>query len=199
MAEVQVLHPQLEESIFAVPVRPRLLHQVVVMQLASRRSGTASTKTRGVVRGSGRKPWKQKGTGRARVGSIRSPLWKGGGTIFGPQPRDYGYRLPKTARREALRSALSLKRKQERILVVDKFELEEIKTKRLRQVVEGLGVQSAIIVIAQADEKLERSARNLPSVKVLRVEGLNVYDILRFEHVVLTEPALRLIEERLVA
>ncbi len=197
--EVHVIHPQLPESIFGVPIRPHLLHQTVIMQLNNRRSGTASTKTRGLVRGSGRKPWRQKGTGRARVGSIRSPLWTGGGTTFGPQPRDYFYRLPKKARREALLSALSLRRKDEKIIVIDKLELAETKTKLMREVLENLGVKSALIVIHESDEKVERSARNLGTVKVLRAEGLNVYDILRYEHLVLTEQALGVIEERLVA
>jgi len=197
--EVHVIHPQLPESIFGVPIRPHLLHQTVIMQLNNRRSGTASTKTRGLVRGSGRKPWRQKGTGRARVGSIRSPLWTGGGTTFGPQPRDYSYRLPKKARREALLSALSLRRKDEKIIVIDKLELAETKTKLMLEVLKNLGVESALIVIHESDEKIERSARNLGTVKVLRAEGLNVYDILRYEHLVLTEQALGVIEERLVA
>ena len=197
--EVRVIHPQLPESIFGVSIRPHLLHQTVIMQLNNRRSGTASTKTRGLVRGSGRKPWRQKGTGRARVGSIRSPLWTGGGTTFGPQPRDYSYRLPKKARREALLSALSLRRQDEKIIVIDKLELAETKTKLMREVLKNLGVESALIVIHESDEKVERSARNLGTVKVLRAEGLNVYDILRYEHLVLTEQALGVIEERLVA
>ena len=199
MEEVHVIHPQLPESIFGVPIRPHLLHQTVVMQLNNRRSGTASTKTRGLVRGSGRKPWRQKGTGRARVGSIRSPLWTGGGTTFGPQPRDYSYRLPKKARREALLSALSLRRQDEKIIVIDKLELAETKTKLMLEVLKNLGVESALIVIHESDERVERSARNLGTVKVLRAEGLNVYDILRYEHLVLTEQALGVIEERLVA
>lgn len=194
-----MIHPQLPESIFGVPIRPHLLHQTVVMQLNNRRSGTASTKTRGLVRGSGRKPWRQKGTGRARVGSIRSPLWTGGGTTFGPQPRDYSYRLPKKARREALLSALSLRRQDEKIIVIDKLELAETKTKLMLEVLKNLGVESALIVIHESDERVERSARNLGTVKVLRAEGLNVYDILRYEHLVLTEQALGVIEERLVA
>ncbi len=196
---VHVIHPQLPESIFGVPIRPHLLHQTVIMQLNNRRSGTASTKTRGLVRGSGRKPWRQKGTGRARVGSIRSPLWTGGGTTFGPQPRDYSYRLPKKARREALLSALSLRHQDEKIIVVEKLELAETKTKLMQEVLKNLGVESALIVIHESDEKVERSARNLGTVKVLRAEGLNVFDILRYEHLVLTEQALGVIEERLVA
>ena len=169
------------------------------MQLNNRRAGTASTKTRGVVRGSGRKPWRQKGTGRARAGSIRSPLWNGGGTTFGPQPRDYTYRLPRKARREALLSALSVKNRDGKIVVVEKLELAEAKTKLMRKMLEELQIKTVLIVIPQSDEKLERSAKNLPAVKVLRAEGLNVYDLLRYEYLILTEESLRLLEERLAA
>jgi large subunit ribosomal protein L4 len=197
--EVRVIHPQLKEEVFGVKARPHLLHQVVAMQRSNRRAGTASTKTKGFVRGGGKKPWRQKGTGRARAGSIRSPLWVGGGTIFGPQPRDYSYRLPRRARREALLSALSLKNRDGKIIVLEKLELMEAKTKHMRKVLEDLQVKNALIVIPQPDEKIERSARNLPTVKVLRAEGLNVYDLLRYEHLILTEGALRLLEERLAA
>ena len=197
--EVQVIQPQLKEEIFGVEARPHLLHQMVVMQLNNRRAGTASTKTKGLVRGGGKKPWRQKGTGRARAGSIRSPLWVGGGTIFGPQPRDRSYRLPKKARREALLSALSLKRQDGKLLVVDKLELAEVKTKLMQKVLEDLQVQSALIVIPEADRKVELAARNLPTVKVLRAEGLNVYDLLRYEHLILTAGALKVLEERFAA
>jgi large subunit ribosomal protein L4 len=167
------------------------------MQLANRRAGTASTKSKGLVRGGGKKPWRQKGTGRARAGSIRSPIWVGGGTTFGPQPRDYSYRMPRTARREALLSALSLKNHENKIIVVDKLELEEAKTKLMVKALAELNVASALIVIAQADANIERSARNLPKIKVLRVDGLNVYDVLGHEHLILTEAALRRLEARL--
>jgi len=196
---VQVIHPQLKEEIFGAKVRPHLLHQTVVMQLNNRRAGTASTKTKGLVRGGGKKPWRQKGTGRARAGSSRSHLWVGGGTIFGPQSRDYFYRLPKKARKQALLSALSAKNRDGKIIVLDKFELAEAKTKLMRTILEDLKITSALIVIPESDVKVERSARNLPAVKVLRVEGLNVYDLLRHEHLILTEGALRLIEERMAA
>jgi large subunit ribosomal protein L4 len=169
------------------------------MQLSNRRAGTASTKTKGFVRGGGKKPWRQKGTGRARAGSARSPLWVGGGTIFGPQPRDYSYRLPKKARREALLSALSLKNRDGKIIVLDKLEMAEAKTKLMRKMLEDLQVEKALIVIPQSDEKVQRAARNLPNVKVLRAEGLNVHDLLRYEHLILTEGSLKLLEERLVA
>lgn len=197
--EVNVIQPKLKEEIFNLKASPHLLHQTVLMQLANRRAGTAATKSKGFVRGGGKKPWRQKGTGRARSGSIRSPIWVGGGTIFGPQPRDYSYRMPRKARRKALLSALSLKNRDGKIIVVDSLAPEQPKTRIMAQALAHLNVQSALIVIAEADEKIERSARNLPKVKVLRVEGLNVYDLLRYEHLIMTESALRLIEERLAA
>jgi large subunit ribosomal protein L4 len=197
--EVHVIQPTLNEAIFGAKTRAHLLHQAVLMQLANRRAGTAATKSKGFVRGGGKKPWRQKGTGRARAGSIRSPIWVGGGTTFGPQPRDYSYRMPRTARREALLSALSLKNRDGKIVVVDRFELDQAKTKLMVQALAELKVESALIIIAQSDAKIERSARNLPKVKVLRVEGLNVYDLLRYEHLILMDGALKLLEERLAA
>jgi large subunit ribosomal protein L4 len=197
--EVHVIQPQLNEAIFGAKTRAHLLHQTIVMQLANRRAGSAATKSKGFVRGGGKKPWRQKGTGRARSGSIRSPIWVGGGTTFGPQPRDYSDRLPRTARREALLSALSLKNRDGKIIVVDKFELEEAKTKLMVKALAELKVESAVIVIAQTDPKIERSARNLAKIKVLRVEGLNVYDLLRYDHLILTQEALQRLEERLAA
>jgi large subunit ribosomal protein L4 len=197
--EVHVIQPTLNEAIFGAKTRPHLLHQAVVMQLANRRAGSAATKTKGFVSGGGKKPWRQKGTGRARAGSIRSPIWVGGGTTFGPRPRDYSYRMPRTARREALLSALSLKNRDGKIIVVDKFELDEAKTKVMVKALAELKIDNALIVIPQSDVKIERSARNLPKVKVLRVEGLNVYDLMRYEHLILTEGALKLLEERLAA
>jgi large subunit ribosomal protein L4 len=195
--EVHVIEPTLNEAIFGAKPRTHLLHQAVVMQLANRRTGSAATKSKGFVSGGGKKPWRQKGTGRARAGSIRSPIWVGGGTVFGPQPRDYSYRLPRTARREALLSALSLKKRENKVIVVDKFELEQAKTKLMVQALAELKVASALLVIPQADAKIERSARNLPKVKVLRVEGLNVYDLLRYEHLILTGDALKILQEKL--
>ena len=197
--EVHVIQPELKEQIFGIKTRPHLLHKTVVMQLNNRRSGTAATKSKGFVRGGGKKPWRQKGTGRARAGSIRSPIWVGGGTIFGPQPRDYSFRMPRKARKEALLSALSLKNRDGKIIVVDKLELEEAKTKLMVKALAELKVTSALIVISQPDATIERSSRNIPAVKVLRVEGLNVYDLVRYEHLILTEGALKLLEERLAA
>jgi large subunit ribosomal protein L4 len=195
--EVHVIEPTLNEAIFGAKPRTHLLHQAVVMQLANRRTGSAATKSKGFVSGGGKKPWRQKGTGRARAGSIRSPIWVGGGTVFGPQPRDYSYRMPRTARREALLSALSLKKRENKVIVVDKFELEQAKTKLMVQALAELKVARALLVIPQADAKIERSARNLPKIKVLRVEGLNVYDLLRYEHLILTDDALKILQEKL--
>lgn len=197
--EVHVIEPTLNEAIFGAKPRTHLLHQAVVMQLANRRTGSAATKSKGFVSGGGKKPWRQKGTGRARAGSIRSPIWVGGGTVFGPQPRDYSYRMPRTARREALLSALSLKKRESKLIVVDKLELEQAKTKLMVQALAELKVASALLVIPQADAKIERSARNLPNVKVLHVDGLNVYDLLRYEHLILTEQALKILQEKLAA
>jgi large subunit ribosomal protein L4 len=197
--EVHVIQPQLNEAIFGAKTRAHLLHQTIVMQLANRRAGSASTKSKGLVRGGGKKPWRQKGTGRARSGSIRSPIWVGGGTTFGPVPRDYSYRLPRTARREALLSALSLKNRDGKIIVVDKFELEEAKTRIMVKALAELKVESAVIVISQPDVKIERSARNLSKVKVLRVDGINVYDLLRHDYLIFTQQALQRLEERLAA
>ena len=194
--ELRRVESELPQAVFGVPVRPHLLHQAVVMQLNNRRAGTASTKTRGKVQGSGRKPWRQKGSGRARAGSVRSPIWVGGGTVFGPAPRDYSYRIPKSARRQALLSALSLKSQEGKVVVVEPADVSEIKTRLMAEAVAALGVESALIVIAERDDRIELSARNLPRVKVLRAEGLNVYDLLRFEHLVLTRDALGKIEER---
>ena len=195
--EVHASQPKLDEHIFGVNARPNLLHQAVVMQLRNRRAGTAATKSKGFVRGGGKKPWRQKGTGRARAGSIRSPIWVGGGTIFGPSPRDYSFRMPRKARREALLSALSLKNQEGKLIVLDKLDLEEAKTKLMARALAELNVQSALIVVSQPDERIERSARNLPKIKVLRVEGLNVYDLLRYDHLILMEGALKLLQERL--
>ncbi|MGH7832159.1 MAG: 50S ribosomal protein L4 [Candidatus Binatia bacterium] len=196
---VQVVQADLKAEIFGARVNAHLMHQVVVAQLNNRRAGTAATKTKGFVRGGGKKPWRQKGTGRARAGSIRSPIWVGGGTIFGPHPKDYEVRLPKKARRAALVSALSLKKREEKLLVVEQFDLSESKTKLMRQVLDELKVRSALIVLSQENSKVELAARNLPTVKVIRAEGLNVYDLLRYDHLILTTAAVKAIEERLAA
>lgn len=188
---------ELAEEIFGAELKPYLLHEVVVWQLAKRRAGTASTKTRSEVRGGGRKPWRQKGTGRARVGSRRNPVWRGGGVAHGPKPRDYGYTLPKKVRKAALRVALSDKLREDKLVVLKDHGLERIKTKDFMEVLGRFEMQDVLLVTDGADERLEKSARNIPRVKVLRAEGLNVYDILRYDRLVLMEPAVAPIEERL--
>jgi large subunit ribosomal protein L4 len=198
-AKAAVGEVELPAAIFASPMRSHLLYETVKMQLANRRRGTHSTKTRAFVRGGGKKPWKQKGTGRARQGSTRATQWVGGATVFGPLPRDYSYRMPATARRQALCVALSAKSREERLLVVDKLEVASGKTKDMVKAIEALGVRSALIVLASGDATLERAARNLPNVKVIEVAGVNVYDLLGHEHLVLTAEALKRLEERLTA
>jgi large subunit ribosomal protein L4 len=187
----------LPAEVFNGPVRRHLLYEAVRMQRANRRAGTAATKTRGFVSGGGKKPWRQKGTGRARAGSIRSPLWVGGATIFGPQPRDYSYRIPASARKAALRSALAAKVREGKLLVVDKITLDAPKTKLLAKLVADLHVDNALIVIPGRDDSLERAARNLPHVKVLRAEGTNVYDLLRYDRLVMTQEAVDALVRRL--
>jgi large subunit ribosomal protein L4 len=188
---------ELQDYIFAAPVKPQLFYEVTTWQLATRRHGTASTKERSAVRGGGHKPWRQKGTGRARAGTSRSPLWRGGGTIFGPHPRDYGYSLPKKVRRAALRSALSLRYQEGKLLLIDDFSTPEIKTKAFVEAMDGLGIKNALIITDGENINLERSARNVPWVKVLRYTGLNIFDILKYEHLIIVKPAVEKIEERL--
>jgi large subunit ribosomal protein L4 len=185
--------------VFSQPVRRHLLYEVVRMQQANRRSGTSATKTRGMARGGGKKPWRQKGTGRARAGSSRSPLWRGGAVIFGPRPRDYSYRLPASARKSALCSALAAKARDGKLLVLDKIALEAPKTKLLAKLMRELHVESAVIMTQGRDNGLERAARNLPLIKVLRTEGANVYDLLRYDRLVLTQDAVHALTARLGA
>ncbi len=190
---------ELKDEVFNGPVKPHLFYEVVKWQLAKRRRGTASTKTRAEVSGGGRKPWRQKGLGRARAGSIRSPLWRGGGVVFGPKPRDYSYPLPKKVRKAALRSALSLRYKEGKLILLDGFDLPQIKTKLFVEAMEKLGLkgEKVLIVTDGKDEVLEKSARNVPWAKVLRCEGLNVYDVLNYHHLLILKSALPKIEERL--
>src|SRR6202790_3651085 len=162
-----------------------LLHEAVRMQMANRRRGTASTKTKGFIAGGGRKPWRQKGTGRARAGSIRSPLWRHGGTIFGPQPRDYSYKMPKKAWRHALCLALSDRAKNGKLVVVEALDLAEVKTKAAVAVLGALGVTHALILVGDEDANFFRAARNLAGHKVLAIRGLNVYDVLNYDEIVM--------------
>jgi len=190
---------ELEDSIFNVPVKPSVLHEVVTMQLACRRAGSASVKHRSDVKGSTRKLYKQKGTGRARRGDIKSPLLRGGGSIFGPNPRSYSYKVPKKIRKQALKMALSSKTQANNLLVLDKFELEKARTKGFTAVLDNLKVKKALIVTENVNENLELSSRNVPGVKVMRYEGLNVYDILKYEKLILLATSIKGIEGRLTA
>jgi large subunit ribosomal protein L4 len=188
---------ELRDDVFAVPVNVALVHQVLKAQLAGRRQGNAKTKVKSEVRGGGKKPFKQKGTGNARQGSSRSPLQPGGGQSFGPQPRSYEQATPKEMIRGALRSALSDRLKSGRFLVVDEFKLAAIKTAAFNDVIKGkLGLEQ-VLIVDDANKNLELSGRNLPRVKVLRTEGINVYDIIRNEWVVFTKRAVQAIETRL--
>lgn len=189
----------LSDTVFNVPVKASVMHEVVTMQLANRRAGTAAVKHRSDVRGSTRKLYRQKGTGRARRGNIKSPLLRGGGSTFGPDPRSYAYKVPKKVARLALKMALSSKFQEACLTVVDKIELERIKTRDVHEILAGLKMSDVLIVTPGKDDTLERSARNIPNVKVLRSEGLNVVDILKHRHLLLLEPSVKAIEGRLEA
>jgi large subunit ribosomal protein L4 len=188
---------ELDPKIFEAPIRQDLLHTVTIAQLAARRSGTAAVKSRAQVSGGGIKPWKQKGTGRARQGSIRAPQWAGGGIVHGPRPRDYEVSVPKKVRKFALRSALSLRKSENRVIVVDELSIEAPRTKLLLAKLKGLGAEDALIVTRERDTNLELAGRNLPHVRVLAVMGLNVRDVLLRKHLVLTRGALEAVVERL--
>jgi large subunit ribosomal protein L4 len=194
----KVSQVELDEKIFDCEVNPHLLYETVKEHLAKRRSGTASTKNRASVRGGGKKPWRQKGTGRARAGTTRSPLWTGGGVVFGPHPRDYSYRINKKVRKSALRSALSSKLKENNLILVDTIHLPEIKTKTFISLLDRLDIQDALIV-DDGNTNLEKSAQNVPLFKVVRPEGLNVYDILKREKLVITQASLEKITRNLSA
>jgi len=188
---------EMAAAVFNCDGNPGLVHEAVRMQLANRRSGTASTKTRGFISGGGRKPWRQKGTGRARAGSTRSPIWRHGGTIFGPQPRDYSYQMPKKAWRKALCVALSDRAREGRLIVVNSFDLESPRTKLAKAMLDGLDLKHALIVVGEGEESFGRAARNLAAHKVLALAGLNVYDLLNYTEVLMSDRSARLIESRL--
>ncbi len=190
---------ELDDRIFNAKINPTLFYDVVRMDLASKRKGTASTKNRALIRGGGAKPWRQKGTGRARAGTRRSPLWRGGGTIFGPMPKNYSLSLPKKVGRAALRAALSLKRQEGKLILLNDFSLERFKTRQVIEVLKRFQVEDVLIVTDEKNSYLERSAQNLPGIEVLRHEGLNVYDILNHEHLILLRPAVAKIEGALTS
>lgn len=193
----KVAQAELADEIFAVAVKPSVMHQVVTAQLAARRSGTAAVKRRSDVKGSTRKLYRQKGTGRARKGDIKSPVLRGGGVVFGPNPRSYEKKVPKKVRKLALKMALSSKLQDNDLLVVDSMEMERIKTKDFVGIINALAADNALIITADKNENLERSSRNVPDIKVMRTEGLNVYDILKHRKLVLLKGSLEGIEGRL--
>lgn len=186
----------LADEVFGIEVNESVLHDAVVSQLANKRQGTSSTKTKSEVRGGGRKPWKQKGTGRARQGSIRSAQWIKGGIIFGPTPRSYRIELPKKVKRLALKSALTTKANASSIIVLDDFQLEEIKTKKFVEVMKNLNIESsALVLLNDKSFNVQKSARNVDNVKTAGVETLNVYDILKYDKFVVTKDAVNKVEE----
>jgi large subunit ribosomal protein L4 len=188
---------ELPEGVFSYPAKDHLIYEAVINYQANQRRGTAATKTRSLVRGGGKKPWRQKGTGRARAGSSRSPLWKKGATTFGPKPKDYSYEIPKKARRNALKSALSMRLKANRILVLEDLSLAEAKTKAAAAWLKGLKVDSALIVEGAGNRNLYLALRNIPKVKAVDPLRLNVYDVLDHKWLVFSEQALTSVVERL--
>ena len=187
---------ELSSLVFGRIGHASLMHEAVRMQLANRRAGTAATKTRGLISGGGRKPWRQKGTGRARAGSTRSPLWRHGGTIFGPQPRDYSYKMPRKAWQRALMLALSDRALNGKMIVVESLELSEPKTKLAKAALNELGLQHALIVLGEDDQGFYRAARNLAAYKVLPFRGLNVFDVLNYDELLMTESTARALEAK---
>ncbi|QGY40758.1 50S ribosomal protein L4 [Pseudodesulfovibrio cashew] len=188
---------ELAPEVFEVEIQPEILNLVVRSQRAAKRQGTHATKNRARITGGGRKPWRQKGTGRARAGSSRSPLWRGGAATFGPQPRDYSFKVNKKVRKLALQMALSSRVSEEKLKVVKSIELEDIKTKAFAAVAEKLGLGKTLIVAKDADEKLVLSARNMPHIKVIEADKLNVYDVLLYPELVMLETAAQDVQERL--
>src|SRR6476620_1391968 len=192
----QVGEVELNDSVFGIEPNNHVLFEAVVMQRASLRQGTHKTKVRSEVAGGGRKPWKQKGTGRARQGSIRSPQWRGGGTVFGPTPRSYAYKLPKKVRRLAIKSALSAKALEENILVLESLAFDAPKTRDFKAVLGGLSVEKkALIVTADLDENVALSARNIPGVTVVTADGINVLDVVNHDKLIMTKAAVEKVEE----
>jgi large subunit ribosomal protein L4 len=194
----KVAEVDLNDAVFGAEVNEAVIYDVVKMQLASKRSGTSSTKTRSDVSGGGKKPWRQKGTGRARSGTSRSPIWRGGGIVFGPHPRDYSYSIPKKVRKKALISALSMKFKENKMVILKDFPMEKISTRVFKNVVDLFDLKKALFVLDGNNEVLLKSSRNIKNVKMIRSEGINVYDILNHEHLILLEPSVKKIEGALL-
>ncbi|MFW5486850.1 MAG: 50S ribosomal protein L4 [Desulfovibrio sp.] len=187
----------LADEVFGVEVKPEVLNLVVRAQRAAKRAGTHAVKNRTAVSGGGSKPWRQKGTGRARAGTNRSPVWRGGGVVFGPTPRDYGFKINKKVRTLAMKMALSSRAADEKLTVVDKLELPEIKTKLVSEIAGNLGLRKALIVVSETDNTLALSARNIEGLKILEASKLNVYDILRYPQLVMLQGAVESVQERL--
>ena len=185
---------ELNDSIFGVEINEHLVHMAVLQQLANKRQGTQKAKTRSEVRGGGRKPWRQKGTGHARQGSTRSPQWTGGGVVFAPTPRDYSFKLNKKEKRAALKSALTSRVVENKFVVVDELKMDEIKTKKFAEVLKNLNVEKALVVLNDMDEKVIASAANIPTVKTSQTNELNVFDVLKYDTVVVTKAAVATIE-----
>lgn len=186
---------ELSDAVFGAKINEHLVHMAVVQQLANNRQGTQKAKTRAEVRGGGRKPWKQKGTGHARQGSIRAPQWKGGGVVFAPTPRDYSFKMNRKEKRAALKSVLTSKVNDNKFIVLDELKLDEIKTKRFVEILKNLKVQKALVVLNDNDKNVILSARNIPKVKTALTNTINVYDILKYDTVVVTKEAVATIEE----
>ena len=185
----------LNDAVFGVEVNEHLVHMAVLQQLANNRQGTQKAKTRSEVRGGGRKPWRQKGTGHARQGSTRAPQWTGGGVVFAPVPRDYSFKINKKEKRAASKSALTSRVQENKLIVVDELKLDEIKTKQFAQVMKNLNVDKALVVINDNDQNIVMSAKNIPTVKVAQTNTINVFDILKYSTVVVTKDAVATIEE----
>ena len=186
---------ELNDAVFGVEVNEHLVHMAVVNQLANNRQGTQKAKTRSEVRGGGKKPWRQKGTGHARQGSTRAPQWTGGGVVFAPTPRDYSFKLNKKEKRAALKSALTSRVAENKIIVLDELKLDEIKTKKFVQVMKNLNVEKALVVLNEMDKNVIASAANIPTVKTAQTNELNVFDVLKYDTVVVTKAAVATIEE----
>ena len=186
---------ELNDAVFGVEVNEHLVHMAVVSQLANNRQGTQSAKTRSDVRGGGRKPWRQKGTGHARQGSIRAPHWTGGGVVFAPKPRDYSFKMNKKEKNLALKSALTSRVAENKIIVLDSIKFEEIKTKNMVAVLDNLKVNKALVVLNDNDQNVVLSARNIPNVKTASTNTINVYDILKYDQLIVTKDAVATIEE----
>ncbi len=186
---------ELSDAVFGVEVNEHLVHMAVVQQLANNRQGTQKAKTRSEVRGGGRKPWRQKGTGHARQGSIRAPQWTGGGVVFAPVPRDYSFKLNRKEKRAALKSALTSRVQENKLIVVDELKMDEIKTKAFKGVLDNLNVEKALVVLNDMDQNVIMSAKNIPTVKTTQTNELNVFDVLKYNTVVLTKDAVATIEE----